>query len=94
MSEARPAQLFLARADVVPEIDGHNGRQQVRRDDDAQPIVQSALGKADMGQVGVLGHARECHAPATALVTPTGARRLLHISIARQRREGEPRTSP
>ena len=50
--EAGAAGLLVARANDVPDVDGHHGREMVRRDDHAQAVGQRPLAELDRGQVG------------------------------------------
>lgn len=45
VSQARTALDLLPRADVIPETDRHDRSQMVLREDEAQAIVQTVLGR-------------------------------------------------
>jgi hypothetical protein len=50
VGEARLAGLLVPAADVVPEVDRHERRAGVAREDDAQPVVQPVSLDRDLGQ--------------------------------------------
>jgi hypothetical protein len=52
VGEAGAAGLLVPRADDVPQVDRHDRRQVVRRDDDAQPVGERPLVEADQRQSG------------------------------------------
>ena len=47
MGEARLAGLLVLRADVIPDVDGHHGREVVLRDDEAEAVGQTLVGELD-----------------------------------------------
>ena len=77
--EAGLARHLVSGTHVVPEVDGHDRGEMLRRHDDPQAVVQPSLAEPDVGQVGrdvsrEEGHARDrtsgrpWHAPRNTLV--------------------------
>ena len=49
VGEAGPARPLVLRADVVPEVDRHQGQAPVVVEDDPQAVGQGVLGEAEVG---------------------------------------------